>query len=148
MGSDETAAATTGGPRVIDVFYGTGRHRVQIAHFFRGQIGFRRPLGVGLVMGKRLHRTRHRCVLSESFESKPRPKLLLLCGLLREIGQKCLKRRRMRCRRLRVYSTDPRRPQGDLRTTNRQDSTGAAAMVASSISRQYRELKKLIFLAP
>ena len=35
-------------------------------------------------------------------------------SLLREIGQKCLKRRRMRCRRLRVYSTDPRRPQGDL----------------------------------
>ena len=35
-------------------------------------------------------------------------------GLLREIGQKCLKRRRMRCRRLHVYSTDPRRPQGDL----------------------------------
>ena len=24
MGSDETAAATTGGPRVIDVFYGDG----------------------------------------------------------------------------------------------------------------------------
>ena len=35
-------------------------------------------------------------------------------GLLREIDQKCLKRRRMRCRRLHVYSTDPRRPQGDL----------------------------------
>ena len=24
MGSDETATATTGGPRVIDVFYGNG----------------------------------------------------------------------------------------------------------------------------
>ena len=35
-------------------------------------------------------------------------------GLLREIDQKCLKRRRMRCRRVHVYSTDPRRPQGDL----------------------------------
>ena len=38
----------------------------------------------------------------------------VLDGLLREIGQKCLKRRRMRCRRVRVYSTGPRRPQGDL----------------------------------
>ena len=35
-------------------------------------------------------------------------------GLLREIGQKCLKRRRMRCRRVHLYSTGPRRPQGDL----------------------------------
>ena len=42
-------------------FTGTGRHRVQIAHFFRGQIGPGRPLGVGLVVGKRLYRLRHRC---------------------------------------------------------------------------------------
>jgi len=27
MGSNETATATTGGPRVIDVFYGNGCHR-------------------------------------------------------------------------------------------------------------------------
>ena len=33
---------------------------------------------------------------------------------LREIDQKCLKRRRMRCRRLHVYSTDPMRPHGHL----------------------------------
>ena len=33
---------------------------------------------------------------------------------------------------------------GDPRATNRQDSTGAAAMVR----RQYRELKKNYFLAP
>jgi hypothetical protein len=52
---------------------GTGRHRVQIARFFRGQIGPWKSLGVGLVVGGRLHRIRHRCgglVLSESFESK------------------------------------------------------------------------------
>ena len=36
---------------------GTERHRVQITHFFRGQIGSWRPLGVGLVVGKRLHRS-------------------------------------------------------------------------------------------
>ena len=50
----------------------------------------------------------------------------------------------MRCRRLHVYSTDPRRPQGDLRATNRQDSIDAPAMVASSISR----IKKINFFGP
>ena len=44
-------------------------------------------------------------------------------GLLREIDQKCLKRQRIRRRRLHVYSTDPRRPQGDLFGRDRQDST-------------------------
>ena len=61
MGSNETATATTGGPRVIAYFTGTGRNRAQIAHFFRGQIGSWRPLEVGLVVGSRLHRTRLRC---------------------------------------------------------------------------------------
>ena len=36
MGSNETATATTGGPRVIAYLTGTGRHRAQIAHFFSG----------------------------------------------------------------------------------------------------------------
>jgi len=60
MGSDETATATTGGSRVIDVFYGNGRHRALIAPVFRGQIGPWRPLGVGLVVGSRLRRIRRR----------------------------------------------------------------------------------------
>ena len=51
---------------------------------------------------------------------------------------------RMRRRHLHVYSTDPRRPRGDLRTTNRQDSADAATMAASSISR----IKKNNFFAP
>ena len=50
----------------------------------------------------------------------------------------------MRRRRSRVSSTDPRRPQGHLRATNRQDSTGAAVMVGPSISR----IKKNIFFHP
>ena len=41
----------------------------------------------------------------------------------------------MRRRRLRTSSTDQKRPLGDLRTTNRQDSTDAPAMAASSVSR-------------
>ena len=40
---------------------GTRRHRAQIIYFFRGQIGSWRSLGVGLVVGSRLHRIRHRC---------------------------------------------------------------------------------------
>ena len=40
---------------------GTGRHRARIAHFFRGQIGSWRSLGVGLVVGSRLYRIRRRC---------------------------------------------------------------------------------------
>ena len=76
MGPSETATATIGGPRVIDVLTGTGRHRVQTARFFRGQIGSWRPLGVGLVVGGRLRRIRHRCgslELPEGSESKPWP---------------------------------------------------------------------------
>ena len=35
-----------------------GRHRVQIAHFFRMQIGSQTPSGIGLRSGSRLHRMR------------------------------------------------------------------------------------------
>ena len=58
MGSDETAIIIPGGSRVIDVFTATGRHRVQIARFFRGQIGSRTPSGIGLLSGSRLRRMR------------------------------------------------------------------------------------------
>jgi len=74
MGSDETAAATAGGPRVISVFDGDGRHRVQIIYFFWMQIGSRARSGLGLMVVSHLHRKRHRCgnrVLSESSGSKP-----------------------------------------------------------------------------
>ena len=59
MGSNETATATTGGPRVIAYLTGTGRHRAQIIYFLWMQIGSRTPSGVGLVVGKRLRRFRH-----------------------------------------------------------------------------------------
>ena len=39
----------------------------------------------------------------------------------------------MRYRRLHVYNTDPKRAQGDLWATDRQDSSGAAAMVGSPV---------------
>ena len=60
MGSDETATATPGGPRLIDVFDGRrGAHRVQIVYFFRMQIGrSASPSGIGLGSGSRLRRMR------------------------------------------------------------------------------------------
>ena len=60
MESNETTTATSGGLEKLTFFTGTGRHRVQIAHFFRGQIGSWRPLGAGLVVGSRLRRIRRR----------------------------------------------------------------------------------------
>ena len=77
MGSNEKATATTGGPQKLTFLTGTGRHRVQITHFFRGQIGSWGSLGVVLVVGSRLRRIRHRCgslVLFESPGSKTCPK--------------------------------------------------------------------------
>ena len=61
MGSNETAITIPGAPKKLTFFTGTGRHRVQIAHFFRGLIGSWRPLGVGLVVGSRLYRICRRC---------------------------------------------------------------------------------------
>ena len=88
MGSDETAMATTGGPRVIDVFDGNGAPSAQIAHFFRGQVGSWRPHGVGLVVGSRLHRMRRFLGQSKDSEAIARLFMVQWADLLREIGQK------------------------------------------------------------
>ena len=70
MGPDETATATTGGPRVIDVFDGNGAPSGQIIYFFRMQIGPRARSGIGLGSGSRLRRMRPYLVLSESSGSR------------------------------------------------------------------------------
>ena len=62
MGSDETATATTGGPRVIAYLTGTGRHRAQIIYFFWMQIGPRTRSGIGLGSGGPLDSMR-RCLV-------------------------------------------------------------------------------------
>ena len=64
MGSDESATATTGGPRVIAYLTETGRHRDQIIYFFGMQIGSRSSLGVGLGSGSRRNRMLWRLELS------------------------------------------------------------------------------------
>ena len=66
MGSNETATATTGGPRVIAYLTGTRRHRAQIIYFFRMQIGSRARSGIGLGSGGHLDRIRWCLVLSGS----------------------------------------------------------------------------------
>ena len=58
MGSNETATATTGGPRVIAYLTGMGCHRDQIISFFCMQIGPRTPSGIGLGSGSRRDRMR------------------------------------------------------------------------------------------
>ena len=121
MGSNETATATTGGPRVIDVFDGNGCHRDQIIYFFRWQIGPRTPSGIGLRSGGPVDRMRLFLWLSRELwieifwqimaQSNRAQRTLLIC-------MHRWKPPRVRCRRLRTSSSDPRRPQGDLRTTN------------------------------
>ena len=64
MGSDETAITIPGALEKLTFFTGTGRHRVQIAHFFWMQIGPRTPTGVVLIVGSHLHRMRWRLGLS------------------------------------------------------------------------------------
>ena len=64
MGSNETATATTGGPRVIAYLTVTGCYRAQIIYFFRMQIGPRARSGIGLGSGSRLRRMRQRLGLS------------------------------------------------------------------------------------
>ena len=69
MGSNETVITIPGALEKLTFFTGTGRHRVQIAHFLWVQIGPWRSLGVGLVVGKRLCRIRRRCDSQRALEA-------------------------------------------------------------------------------
>ena len=96
----------------------TRHQRVQITHFFRGQIGSWRPLGVGLVVGSRLYRMRRFLGAPRALEAIAKLFMVLWAALMRELAEICWKRRRMRCRRLTTYRIDPNRPRGDLRATD------------------------------
>ena len=144
MGSNETATATTGGPRVVDVFYGDGvlsgpncllfsdADRLPDSLWDRSGVGWS-PTPHAPVLGA-LQRALDRNLWQIMVQSSRAQRTLLICMHRWE-------RPRTRRRRLHVYSTDPRRPQGDLRTTNRQDSIDAAVMAGPSISR----IKKINF---
>jgi len=64
MGPSETAITIPGALEKLTFFTGTGRHRAQIAHFFRMQIGARTPSGIGLRSDGPLRRMRESLVLS------------------------------------------------------------------------------------
>ena len=147
MGSNETATATTGGPRVIAYLTGTGCYRAQIIYFFRMQIGPRTRSGIGLGSGGPLDSMRRCLVL-------PRELWIEIFGKSwsRAIERKgpCL-----------YVCTDGSR---------RACGVGACARLVATLGglgetsgpridrfpptrppwwdRQYRELKKLIFSAP
>ena len=76
MGSNETAITIPGALEKLTFFTGTGRHRAQIIYFLWMQIGPWRSLGVGLLVGKRLNRLRHRCGSLALPESPPMPSAL------------------------------------------------------------------------
>ena len=147
MGSDETATATTGGPRVIDVFDGNGRHRAQIIYFFRMQIGSRTPSGIGLGSGSRLRRMRNRLGLPGELWIENLG-ILAGDGWLAEMSCPCAiyrwKRPRMRRRRLRTTNTT----QSDPRETSGPRIDRIPPARPPWWRRQFRELKKLIFSAP
>ena len=58
MGSNETATATTGGPRVIDVFDGNGAPSGPNYLLFVDVDRLLEASGIGLGSGSRLHRMR------------------------------------------------------------------------------------------
>jgi hypothetical protein len=99
----------------LTFFTGTGRHRVQITYFLWWQIGSWRPLGVGLGSGGRLRRMRRCLGPPRALEAIAKYFMVVGAALLRELAEICWKRRRVRCRRLTVYSTtlgDPRETSG------------------------------------
>jgi hypothetical protein len=147
MGSDEIATAITGAPRVIAYLTGTGCYRVQIAHFFRMQIGSRTRSGIGLGSGGRRRRMRPFLGLSRelwiqnfggswSRAMERKGPCLYVCtdgsGRACGVGD---------CTCLLWSESDPRETSGPR--IDRIPPTRP-----SWRRRQYRELKKLIFSAP
>ena len=147
MGSNETATATTGGPRVIDVFYGNGAPSGPNYLLFldadRPSDSLRDRSGVGWSPGQHApvfgasQRALDRNLWQIMVQSNRAQRTLLIC-------MHRWKPPRVRYRRLRTSATDQKRPPGDLRAANRQDSIDAAVMAGPSISR----IKKIIFFAP
>ena len=147
MGSDETATATTGGPRVIDVFdedgapsgpnylLFSGVARLLDSLWDRSEVGWS-PRQHAPVLGAP-QRALDRNLWQIMVQSNRAQRTLLIC-------MHRWKPPRVRCRRLRTSTTDQKRPLGDLRAANRQDSIDAAVMAGPSISR----IKKNIFFAP
>ena len=138
MGSDETAITVPGGPRVIDVFDGneapSGSNYLLFSDVARLSDALRDRSGVG--WSPRQHapvlgapqRALDRNLWQIMVQSIGAQRTLLIC-------MHRWKPPRVRCRRLPTSTTDQKRPPGDLRAANRQDSIDAAVMAGPSISR-------------
>ena len=147
MGSNETATATTGGPRVIAYLTVTGCRRNQIIYFFWMQIGPRTRSGIGLGSGGPLDSMRRCSVLprelwieifgkswSRAIERKGPCLYVCTDGSRRACGVGA-------CARLIATLGAPRETSGPR--IDRFPPTRPPWR-----RRQIRELKKLIFLTP
>ena len=147
MGSNETATATTGGPRVIGVFDGNGApsgpncllfsdvDRPSDSLWDRSEVGWSpRPHAAAL---DALQRALDRKLWGIMVQSNRAQRTLLIC-------MHRWKPPRVRYRRLRTSPTDQKRPPGDLRAANRQVSIDAPAKAPSSVSRH----PEFIFFGP
>ena len=134
MGSNETAMATTGGPRVIDVFAGNGAPSGpnyllfsgadRLLEASRGRSGggsspVPQTPALGPIEGSGSH-----CQVNHGLMSRSG----------KRIGRLCPVAWRMRRRRLRTSITDSTRSRGHLLGRDRQDSAGAAAMALAPLS--------------
>ena len=70
------------------------------------------------MVGSRLYRMRRPLGAPRALEPIAKLFMLLWAALMRELAEICWKRRRVRCKRLYMYSFDPERPQGDLGATD------------------------------
>ena len=126
---------------------GTRRQRVQITHFFRGQIGSRAPSGIGLGSGSRLRRMRQCLGLSRELWIEIFGK-----SWSRAIERKgpcsyvCTDGSRRAC----AVGDCPRLlpTNSGLRETSGPRIDRIPPTRPPRWHRQYRELKKLIFSAP
>ena len=66
------------------------------------------------MVGSRLYRMRRPLGAPRALEAIAKLFMVLWAALMRELAEICWKRRRVRCRRLIMYRTDPRRPRGDI----------------------------------
>ena len=112
-----------------------------IIYFFRGQIGARTPSRIGLGSGGPLRRVRRFLGLSRELWIQNFGGSWYWSALCWGPVLICIhrwKRPRMRCRRLRTSSTDPKRRQGHLRAANGQDFTTSAAPLRCESDRARR----------
>ncbi len=143
MGSKETAFTIPGEPRVIYVFYGKGAPSGPIYLLFSDVDRLSDSLWDRSVVGQ--SPTPHALALEALQRALDRNLWQIMAksnGAQRTLPI-CMQRwepPRMRRRRLPTSSSDPRRPQGDLRTKNRQDSTGAAGLELPGSAARPREV--------